>query len=58
MENSNEEKLLTREEAMQLLNCKSVTFWRYTRENRFPYYRAGRKMLFKKSEILEAIRVK
>ncbi|MBC8319097.1 MAG: helix-turn-helix domain-containing protein [Bacteroidetes bacterium] len=52
-----EEKLLTRKEAAQLLNCNLVTFWRYTRDGRFPYYRVGRKMFFKRSEILDAIRV-
>jgi excisionase family DNA binding protein len=52
------EKLLTRKEAMALLMCNSVTFWRYCRAGKIPYYRAGRKMFFKRSEILDAIRIK
>ncbi len=53
-----QERLITRDEAMQLLNVSTATFWRYTTSGRFPFYRAGRKMLFKESEILNAIRVK
>lgn len=51
------EDLITRNEAMELLRCGTVSFWKYTRDKRFPFYRVGRKMLFKKSEILESIRV-
>ncbi len=51
------EDLISRDEAMELLRCKSVSFWRYTKEQRFPVYRAGRRMLFKRSEILESIRI-
>jgi len=59
MENKrfNDEDLIDRNEAMNLLRCGSVTFWNYTREKKFPVYRAGRRMLFKKSEILESIRI-
>ncbi len=52
-----EEALLSRKQAADFLHCNLVTLWRYTREGRIPYYRAGRKMLFKKSEILKAIKV-
>ena len=52
-----EEDLLTRKQAADFLNCNLVTLWRYTREGRIPYYRAGRKMFFKRSEILDSIRV-
>jgi len=51
------EDLITRDEAKALLCCSDVTFWKFTRANKFPFYRAGRRMLFKKSEILESIRV-
>jgi len=51
------EQLINRDEACLLLNVTSVTFWRYTKAKKFPYYRAGRKMLFKRSEILQAITV-
>jgi len=50
--------LLTRDQVMELLHCNSSTLWRYTaKEKRFPYYRAGRKMFFKRDEVLQAIRV-
>ena len=52
-----EEKLLNRAEAMELLQVGPVTFWRYLRDKKFPYYQAGRRLLFKRSEILDAIRV-
>ena len=54
---SQTEDLLTRKQAAELLNCNLVTFWRYTRANKFPFYRAGRKMFFKRSEILKSIKV-
>jgi predicted DNA-binding transcriptional regulator AlpA len=59
MEKNSDEKLLNRDEVMELLQISSVTMWRYTaKEKLFPYYRAGRKMFFRKSEILEAIKIK
>jgi len=51
------ENLLTREETARLLNCNLVTLWRYTRAQKFPFYRAGRKMFFKREEVLNAIKV-
>jgi predicted DNA-binding transcriptional regulator AlpA len=57
-ETLNENPLLTRDQVMELLQCNSSTLWRYTaKEKRFPYYRAGRKMFFKRDEVLQAIRV-
>jgi predicted DNA-binding transcriptional regulator AlpA len=59
MENQSntDETLLTRSEVMTLLRIGSVTMWRYTRRGKFPMYRAGRQQFFKKSEILNAIKV-
>lgn len=54
----NTEELITRDEAIQLLKCTGQTFWRFTRAGKIPFYRAGHRMLFKRSEILEAIKVK
>jgi excisionase family DNA binding protein len=51
------EELLTRQEAAKLLQCNLVSLWRYTRAGKFPFYRAGKKMFFKRSEILESIKV-
>lgn len=52
-----EEALLSRKQTAEFLHCNLVTLWRYTREGRIPYYRVGRRMFFKKSEILKAIKV-
>ncbi len=51
------ENLLTRKETAKLLNCNLVTLWRYTRAGKFPFYRAGRKLFFKRSEIFQSIKV-
>ena len=53
-----DEVLMDRREAAKFLKCNLVTLWRYTRENRLPYYRVGKKMFFRKSEILSTMRVK
>lgn len=58
MKNLDAESFMTRDEVMNLLKCNGVTLWRYTKSGRLPHYRAGRRMLFKASEILEAIRIK
>ncbi|MFC2102606.1 helix-turn-helix domain-containing protein [Bacteroidota bacterium] len=50
-------ELMGREEVAKMLRCNLVTLWRYTRDGKIPYYRAGRKMLFRREEILEAIKV-
>lgn len=57
--NSNEEKpdLIGRQDAAKLLKVNTVTLWRYMRDGKLPYYRAGRKLLFRKDEILAAIKV-
>jgi len=51
------ENLMSREETAKLLNCNLVTLWRYTRAQKFPFYRAGRKMFFKRSEVLNSIKI-
>ncbi len=59
MENQSntDEKLLTRSEVMDLLHIGTVTMWRYTKRGKFPLYRAGKQQFFKKSEILNAIKI-
>jgi excisionase family DNA binding protein len=54
----NEDRLLNRNEAAILLQCNLTTLWRYTRAGLIPHYRVGKKMLFRTSEVLEAIKVK
>lgn len=50
--------LIGRREVKQLLHVKSdVTIWKYCKDGKLPMYRIGRRILFKESEILEAIRI-
>ncbi len=51
------EALITRAEAIILLKCTSPTFWRFTKSKKISYYRVGRRMLFKRSEILKTIKI-
>ncbi|MBS2210264.1 helix-turn-helix domain-containing protein [Carboxylicivirga mesophila] len=56
--NIREEKdILTRKEAMELLNCSHSTLYRYQKEGEVPYFKIGKKVLFKKSELLEFIKI-
>jgi hypothetical protein len=48
--------LISRQELMKRLNISAVTFWRYVRNNKFPYYKAGRKYYFNWLEVLMAMR--
>ena len=51
------EPLISRDEACELLKISRVTIWRYTKEGKLPYFRVGRKLLFKRSVLLAAIEV-
>ncbi|HNW72619.1 MAG TPA: helix-turn-helix domain-containing protein [Bacteroidales bacterium] len=51
-----EEKLLTRAEAAALLHCGLTTIWKLTREKKLPFYRVGRRYLFKENELLASIK--
>jgi hypothetical protein len=52
------EDLKTKEEIKAILHVKSdTTIWRLEREGRLPSYQAGRRKLYKVSEVLEALKV-
>ncbi|MGJ8591721.1 MAG: helix-turn-helix domain-containing protein [Aquaticitalea sp.] len=51
-----EETLLTREEAADMLSVSLVSLWKYTKDNLFPAYRIGNNVRYKKSEILLALK--
>jgi excisionase family DNA binding protein len=53
-----EENFITRVEVAELLGINLVSLWRYTRQGLLPYYRIGRKMYFRKSEIIASMKVK
>ncbi len=52
---TDEEKLMTVDEVCELLHIGRITLWRHIKSERFPFYRAGRRLFFKKSEILNSI---
>lgn len=51
-----DEVLLTREEAAEMLSISLVSLWKYTKEDILPAYRIGTKVRYKKSEILLALK--
>lgn len=52
------EKTISRAEVKKVLQIKSdVTLWRLTKDRKIPFYRVGRRILFKESEVLAAIHV-
>lgn len=50
-----QEEHFTIEQLKKFLNCSKVTLHNYKKRG-MPYYRIGRKLLFKKSEVLEFMR--
>ena len=50
-------ELLTRKEAMDLLNCSHATLYRYQRDKEVPYSKVGNKVLFNRSELLNFIKL-
>jgi excisionase family DNA binding protein len=48
---------LTRVQVAELLNISIVTLFRYQKEGLIPYRRIGRRILFNRSEVLEAIKI-
>lgn len=50
------DQTLTRREAAKLLDCSLTTLCHYQKEGVIPFYKVGKKVLFKREEILVAIR--
>lgn len=48
--------LVTQGEATNFLKLSKPTFIKLRRNAKIPFYRIGRKLLFKKTELLEAIK--
>lgn len=53
---NSQDQTLTRREAAKLLNCSFTTLCHYQKEGVIPFYKVGKKVLFKREEILAAIR--
>lgn len=50
------DEVLSRREAAALLNCSLTTLCHYQKQGVIPFYKAGKKVLFKREELLDAIR--
>lgn len=53
----NGQEFLTKKQALDILKISAPTLLRYQKEGLIPYYRVGRKVYFKTSEIAEATKV-
>lgn len=53
---SNADQVLTRKEAAELLDCSLATLCHYQKQGTIPFYKAGKKVIFRREELLEAIR--
>lgn len=51
-----ENEILTRQEAAHLLNCSLTTLCQYQKEGVIPFYKIGKKVLFRREELLISIR--
>lgn len=49
-------ELLTREEVCKLLNFNKTSLWKHTKSGRLKSYGIGNRVLYKKSEVLEAVK--
>ena len=50
------EKFISRTELIKMLKISPTTMQKYIKARRLPFYRISRKILFKESEVLRAIR--
>ena len=50
-----QEELLTREEAANLLKINSSTLWLWTKKGKLPSYGIGNRVYYKRSEIMESL---
>lgn len=53
---STEDEFLTREEVCTFLNFNKTTLHKHTRSGRLKSYGIGNRVLYKKSEVLEAVK--
>lgn len=53
----NNEEYLNRKQTAKLLKISLVTLWKFQKEKKIPYYQVNRTILFKRSELLNHIKV-
>ncbi len=49
-----QDEILTRDDVSKLFNISETTIWKYMKDGRLPFRKIGRRVLFSKTEILEA----
>ena len=54
--NQPENELLTREEACKLLSINKTTLWKYTKTGKLQSFGIGNRVMYKRSQILEAVK--
>jgi excisionase family DNA binding protein len=54
-QNSDEDEILTREEAAKMLSVSLVTLWTWDKNDFLQTYRIGGKIRYKKSDLLNAL---
>ena len=54
-QNSDEDQILTREEAAKMLSVSFVTLWTWDKKDILQTYRIGNKIRYKKSDLLNAL---
>jgi len=55
-ENEKQDQLINVEEVTRLLNVSKVTVFKWKKEGRIPFYRIGRRIFFKKQEVLDSLK--
>lgn len=48
--------LLTRDEVCKLINLNKTSLWKHTRSGRLKSYGIGNRVLYKRAEVLEAVK--
>lgn len=48
--------LMTRVEVCKLLSINKVTLWKYTKDGKLKSYGIGNRVMYKRSEVLEAVK--
>ena len=51
-----ENDLMTREAVCKLLSINKTTLWKHTRSNKLKSYGIGNRVMYKRSEVLEAVK--
>lgn len=56
-EEPKQEEHLTTSDAMELLDCSKTTLWKWEKDGRIKKYGLGRKIYYKRTELLAAIKL-